>query len=196
MLIKWFGCCSCHKSFLCFRFLKLDLSEQSLPEFDLLFFFFKISREIQRPVWLKGFQPHSSRTVCGRMSGLLAHRQGNPHLRAGLVHLRTQSQCPTRCSRTARLPVMVLGQVGDERYGDTHIDTCPDGDRQHCQEESPSGGGACQVEVAFRHRLVGLRGWEEEGVRKTQTVEQLAQAGSASCFSCSLRQKVGFYGTV
>lgn len=62
------------------------------------------------------------------------------------------------CSGMARLPVVVLGQVGDERYGDTHIDACPNGDGQHCQEERPSGGGARQVEVAFRHRLVGLRG--------------------------------------
>lgn len=66
---------------------------------------------------------------------------------------------------------MVLGQVGNERYGHAHIDTCPNGDWQHGQEESPPGGGACQVEVAFRHRFVGLRGWEEEdeeGVRNLQ----------------------------
>lgn len=63
---------------------------------------------------------------------------------------------------------MVLGQVGDERYGHAHIDTCPNGDGQHRQEESPSGGGAGQVKVAFGHRLVGLTGreeQEEEGVR-------------------------------
>lgn len=66
---------------------------------------------------------------------------------------------------------MVLGKVGDDRYGHAHIDTCPNGDWEHCQEESPPGGGARQVEVAFRHRLVGLRGWgeeEEEGVRNMQ----------------------------
>lgn len=28
----------------------------------------------------------------------------------------------------AGLPVVVLGQVGDERHGNTHVDTCPDGD--------------------------------------------------------------------
>lgn len=70
----------------------------------------------------------------------------------------------------ARLPVVVLGQVGDERYGNAHIDPRPNGDGQHCQEESPSGGGARQVEVAFRHRLAGLGGWEEEGVRNRQTI--------------------------
>lgn len=73
---------------------------------------------------------------------------------------------------------MVLGQVGDERYGNTHIDTCPNGDWQHCQEESPSGGGARQVEVTFWHRLVGLRRWEEEGVRNTQASSVSASAAA------------------
>lgn len=63
-------------------------------------------------------------------------------------------------SPSSGLPVVILGQVGDERHGHAHIDTCPDGDGQHSQEQGPPGAGACQVEVSFRHRLIGLRAKE------------------------------------
>lgn len=54
--------------------------------------------------------------------------------------------------------MLVLRKVGDERHGHAHVDSCTDGDRQDGQEEGPPGGGAGQVEVSLRHRLVGLRG--------------------------------------
>lgn len=64
--------------------------------------------------------------------------------------------------RGLRLPVVILGQVGDERHGHAHIDTCPDGNWQDGEEESPPGAGAGQVKVSFGHGLVGLRGTETE----------------------------------
>lgn len=71
------------------------------------------------------------------------------------------------------LPVVVLGEVGDERHGHAHIDTCPNGDWQHGQEESPPRTGARQVEVSFRHRLVGLLeegGGEGEVEKETEDI--------------------------
>lgn len=62
------------------------------------------------------------------------------------------------------LPVVVLGEVSDESHGHAHIDSRPNGDRQHSQEESSPRAGAGQVEISFRHRLVGLRGGGGGGV--------------------------------
>lgn len=119
---------------------------------------------------LKGFRHHSSRSSPSKDDGSFSTSSRKPTPESWPPVCRTQPQCLVRPSRSARLPVMVLGQVGNERYGHAHIDACPNGDWQHGQEESPPGGGACQVEVAFRHCFVGLRGWEEEdgGVRNLQ----------------------------
>lgn len=57
---------------------------------------------------------------------------------------------------------MVLGQVGNDGHAHAHVDTCPDGDRQHGEEESTLGVGAGQMKVSFRNRFVGLWRTEEE----------------------------------
>lgn len=60
--------------------------------------------------------------------------------------------------------MVVLGQVGDQRHGDAHVDPRPDGDGKDGEEERSPRAGAGQVEVALRHRLVGLQGAEPHTV--------------------------------
>ena len=60
------------------------------------------------------------------------------------------------------LQVVVLGEVGDEGDGHTHVDASSDGDGQHGQEEGSPGAGAGLMEVSFGHSFVRLQRWQRK----------------------------------
>lgn len=55
------------------------------------------------------------------------------------------------------LYVARFGEVGDERDHHPHVHARAYGDGERSQEQSPSGGDVGQREVAFVHRLGGLK---------------------------------------
>lgn len=58
--------------------------------------------------------------------------------------------------------MVVLGEVGDEGDGHTHVDAGSDCDGQHSQEQGPPGAGAGLMEVSFGHSFVCLQRRQRE----------------------------------
>lgn len=93
--------------------------------------------------------------------------------------------------------VVVLGEVGDEGHGHTHVDAGSDRDGQHGQEQGPPGAGAGLVEVPFGHcfvRLQGRRGRRQrkEGVTTRRSEQMTRELGTPPvpfqpCLNCFRR---------